>query len=228
MTTVFAMHIDLLNEMPAKLSIDDIVPPHRMARLLAYKNRADYNRGLAAELLLYYALNKEFGLKHDEFTINRTEKGKPYLTDHEDIHFSISHSGDYAAVALSGKECGIDIERIRPVSFDLVRRFFSDREIAFLERFGERDFVPHFFELWSAKESYLKMLGYGLTRPLSSFTVIKDEQGNFVFECGLDNESPCLKTYDFAPDYKVAVCSRDKNCKTQIHLVKKGVWENFI
>lgn len=115
---------------------------------------------------------KAYGLVREKLGFSgefeRTENGKPYAEGCS-IRFNISHSGTYAAVALSDGEVGIDIERIREVNLKIAEKFSSD----------EREYIQSaenpqkaFFEIWTAKEAYLKKCGTGLTVPLDSFSVI--------------------------------------------------------
>lgn len=65
---------------------------------------------LAAGLILNAVMKKEFGLS--EFKIEIGEHGKPYLADHKEIHFNLSHSAAVVACTVSDVECGVDVEKI--------------------------------------------------------------------------------------------------------------------
>ena len=41
--------------------------------------------------------------------LERTEDGKPFIPGLADIHFNLSHSGDYIACAFSDQEVGLDL-----------------------------------------------------------------------------------------------------------------------
>lgn len=49
--------------------------------------------------------------------------GKPYFED-TDIHFNISHSGCYVIAAVSDEDIGIDIQKIKATSIELLKRIF--------------------------------------------------------------------------------------------------------
>lgn len=102
--------------------------------------------------------------------------GKPYIAG-ADVRFNLSHSGDWALVALArNREVGIDIERIDAsrATLAIAARFFSPHEQAALAR--ATDPVAAFFRCWSRKEAVIKALGEGLACPLDSFDVDLDEQ----------------------------------------------------
>ena len=76
------------------------------------------------------------------------------------LQFSISHSGAYWLCAFSAAPVGLDVQQHRDCQKQaLARRFFSPAEQAFLDRTSHAPF----FDLWCAKESYLKFTGEGLS-----------------------------------------------------------------
>ncbi len=80
--------------------------------------------------------------------------GKPYLRD-KSYHFSITHSGKYAAVIVSEEDnVGIDLEKVSPKIKRLAGRFLSDLEY---EQMTDNDTV--YTLCWSAKETIYKWLG---------------------------------------------------------------------
>lgn len=54
--------------------------------------------------------------------------GKPYLTDYPQLYFSLSHSGEYAALAIAACEVGLDIQQKRPISVSMAKRILSEQE----------------------------------------------------------------------------------------------------
>ena len=92
--------------------------------------------------------------------IARLPGGKPVFPDHPDQHFSLSHSGGLALVALSDRPVGADIEVIRPRSPGLPAYVCRGAEYdRFLALGGD---WPAFYTLWTEKESLLKYTGEGL------------------------------------------------------------------
>lgn len=120
---------------------------------------------------------------HDDPRRLQFEKGrygKPRLvnsTTVPDIHFNLSHSGDFALVAISsGSQVGIDLEYMDTSGADLsiAKRFFSSREFLALEQLSGPDQVAGFYNCWVRKEAYVKALGGGLSLPLHEFDVSVD------------------------------------------------------
>ena len=107
-----------------------------------------------------------------------SQHGKPSLHDSSsDLRFSVSHSGDFALVAVSRElEIGVDIEKIREdIETDkLSERFFSQAERAAILSLAPERRIPSFFRCWTCKEAFLKAQGIGLSRSLDSFDVEVD------------------------------------------------------
>lgn len=98
---------------------------------------------------------------HLEF--RRTSAGKPFIEAAPRCEFSLSHSGDWVALAVAPFEVGVDIEarvpRIDPRL--LAARFFSLEDAAVIERAGG-NFEREFLAQWVAKEAALKAAGTGI------------------------------------------------------------------
>lgn len=96
--------------------------------------------------------------------------GKPELIEGQ-VHFSLSHTGDLAALAVAAFPLGLDIEIKRPVSRDLPERYFSPTERQGLRDLTDEPWRDAFFRCWTRKEAVIKALGLGLSFPLSDFDV---------------------------------------------------------
>lgn len=135
----------------------------RRAQAVRYRDPSERKRCLCAGVALDEAL-KTVGLRERTAVIAKNEHGKPYLPDHPQVHFSLSHSGDYAVCVLTDAPVGVDIERVR--SFDWQRaakRAFTEAQCAWLMTVPEQERLDAFFGLWTETESRLKQSGAGLS-----------------------------------------------------------------
>ena len=113
------------------------------------------------------------GIPEGDLTIARTEKGKPYFLNNNTIHFSVSHSGEIFACAFSDEVIGIDIQEYknRPDEKErcrkIARRFFHPDEIDALDA----DTVSALYNIWTAKEAYVKLTGQGIDGDFSEFCI---------------------------------------------------------
>lgn len=139
-------------------------------------------------------------------TLAFAEQGKPYLKDRPDLHFNISHSGDYAVCALSDAPVGCDVEAIRPVRGSVAARCFSPEENAALAAAdGNAARETLFFRFWTLKESCLKAVGCGITVPLAS--VAFDLSGGEPVLLSADGQRRFFfREYGDLPGCRAALC----------------------
>ena len=154
----------------ALLSADESERAQGMAS--APQHRFVAARALLRRLLAAYLGTDPGGI---EFAYGR--KGKPHLAgQHADtrLRFNVSHSGDWALVAIGMSPLGIDLERLRPVRDieALAARFFAPRERLTLHTLPASEKQGGFFACWTRKEAYVKALGEGLVRSLKNFEVV--------------------------------------------------------
>lgn len=143
-------------------------PQERKIRADRCLSREDAVCCIAAERLLRYAVKTHLG--NQEFALETNAYGKPRIKGNPDFHFNLSHSGNWVVLACGNSEVGIDVENLRmdDKKQRLARRFFTPKEQDYV---FQEEFEKRFFEVWTAKESYLKYLGTGLQKSLSSFCV---------------------------------------------------------
>jgi phosphopantetheinyl transferase len=85
---------------------------------------------------------------------------KPFLPD-EQYHFSISHSGDYAAAIVSSdRRVGVDVELYSEKVMKVLHKFLDEDEMALLRIPGSGPYEAETL-FWSVKESMFKWHGCG-------------------------------------------------------------------
>lgn len=133
----------------------------RKAKVDRLRKRPGKKLSVAAGELVRNAIAKELNMDAKDLRFRTSKSGKPYA-ENAKIQFSISHSGDIAVCALSDKPVGIDIEQIREVNVNVARRLFTpDEQIYVFEKWTQ--VRERFFEVWTRKEAYVKMLGKGIS-----------------------------------------------------------------
>jgi 4'-phosphopantetheinyl transferase len=178
-------------------------------KALGYRNREDAYRSLSGEFLAKCAISFTTELNPENLLFSYSAFGKPYLEGINDLHFNISHSGDWVVCAIDNAPIGIDIEYISGVDPIFYRDYLSEEENEWLMLAAEPARQELFYELWTLKESYIKQQGKGLSIPPGSFSInmlpnqppfltIKNEKVDGIF----------FKQYDIHADYKMAVCAQ--------------------
>jgi 4'-phosphopantetheinyl transferase len=154
----------------------------------------DMHNKLSEEERLYRAASHYSGLAPDVFCKVKTKGGKPFFQNAPHIKFSISHSGEYWACAFGATEVGFDIQEHKRCRYrDIARRFFNLAETEHLEACG---YAPgEFYRIWTAKESYIKFTGRGLSQGLATFSVLSPIEG------------AQLKHIPFKEGYSMCICA---------------------
>lgn len=206
-------------------AFSDLTPAETKARCDHYLHTNDKMRCFYGELLIRYAIGYITGTGFYSQAFATGEKGKPYLKEFSDIHFNMSHSGLWVVVAIADKNVGIDVEKIRKAPLGVANRFFSEPEknqlFAAMNSEIQQD---HFFTLWTLKESFLKALGKGLTKSLSSFTVTLDKNGVCRLTGDPEAKGYYLKTIYLDEGYKMAVCAaRSEFADQVIHILPQNL-----
>lgn len=195
----------------------NFLPEEKKGKITRFRRYKDALRSLAAEALIRVVVCSKLGLKNESIKFDTSSHGKPYLVDHKDFHFNLSHSGDWVVCAVSSKPVGIDVEKIKDMDLSIAKRFFSREEVTdlFLKKDDEK--TGYFFDLWTLKESYIKADGRGLSLPLSSF-FFKIEKDNIIFTSENEPENFFFRKYYIEKEYKLAVCSMESKFPDKIHI----------
>ncbi len=153
---------------------------------------------LGAGLLLRHALRDAAGIELLTANIGKGDQGKPYLIDHPDLYFNLSHAGSEVAAAVGDMPVGIDVETRTDPGHGVAEHVFSAEELDELR--GAKDPDREFTILWTRKEAYVKCTGTGITIPLNSFSVLEDCLGEYR-----------LKTLQAKKEYALSACVRSSS-----------------
>lgn len=173
---------------------NEIVPRDAANRIYGIKNDAVLRRTVVGELFSRVLLGSRLGIKPGELEVLKTREGKPYLKNHENIFFNLSHSGGKVVCAIGETRLGVDIEKITYARHKVAKKCFCDKEIGILN--SSKDLNKEFFRLWTMKEAYLKAEGLGLSIPPKSVDVVSIKSHDFV--CAVVDDAYCLSVC--APD----------------------------
>lgn len=205
---------DLVENYSQTLSEDEILRANRF--------HFDYlrRRYIVARGQLRYLLGHYLGLISREICFKYSEKGKPSL-DLPDlslkIEFNLSHSEEIALFGFRKKGLiGVDVEKPRQITDvkAIAQRFFCQEEGALIEALEGKEQINAFFQLWTAKEAYLKAMGGGISAGLDKVQ-IKWQQGEIM---GLLINDPLLSlnrswqciSFDLKKEYIGAVVTEGK------------------
>jgi 4'-phosphopantetheinyl transferase len=148
----------------------------KRARLHRFRHREDLIRGLMADLLLRSRIIEDLHMDNASIRFELNSYGKPRLSGVSNYHFNVSHSGDWVVCLVDNEPVGVDVERVQAFEEGIARSFFAEDEYRFvLEGAQERERQLRFYRIWTAKESYIKAVGKGISLPLTDFSVVTSE-----------------------------------------------------
>lgn len=146
----------------------ELLAPDERRRAERFRFDRDRVHFTVARATLRLILSPLVGVPPEDLVFGYGDRGKPYLiagNTSGELQFNVSHSDGRALYAIAfGCRVGIDLEPFRPLEgLRLAKRFFCDRESEKLrsESSAERQNAL-FFQLWTAKEAFLKATGTGL------------------------------------------------------------------
>lgn len=161
---------------------DEIVDRERREYIESFKAEQGKRERINAWLLLAFSVKDKLGKDIKDLNIKRDGNGKWVC---EDLCFSLSHSGNGVAVALSKMPIGVDIERVfrenQPVSVLNER----EKSIYLLQRDKKRAFA----EIWTKKESIFKKDGEKIFLPKKTDSTREETVSKFV---NIEREEYCL------------------------------------
>ena len=171
--------------------------------------------------ILRQLLAKHLNQSAADLEIEKTEFGKPFLPDHPDTSFNMSHSGDSLAVVISSQcQLGIDLERYksRHTWEGLVKKCFAPEEADYWYSLDRSKRSRAFYQFWVKKEGFVKAVGKGITLGLDQCVVNPDDTSSFlrVPELGGLADQWQIHTLDLPENEFGAVVCDQRNAKLQL------------
>ncbi|MGN1114116.1 MAG: 4'-phosphopantetheinyl transferase family protein [Oscillospiraceae bacterium] len=146
-----------------------VLPTDRKEKALRFVHKVDKNNSVISYLLMLCGTRELFGITDIELCYGN--KNKPYCKNHPDIFFSISHCRKGCICAVGDNELGADIQDIKDFNLRLLPKICtSDEESLILSSDNKQ---KAFTELWTRKESFVKMKSCGISSDLKLADTIK-------------------------------------------------------
>lgn len=171
----------------------------RSKRLIKKKDERTY---VISHALLNKQISELLEMDFDELQINYFNNKKPFVEDKR-IDFNLSHSADYFAFVISIHDnmfVGVDIEVIRE-DLDMkpiIENYYHENEIRYVLQNESKHFLSQhqkFYEVWTRKEAFLKMLGIGLLDSLSEIDMSPGNRELLISDTGSFNLSSFSNTF---------------------------------
>jgi 4'-phosphopantetheinyl transferase len=154
--------------------VESCLDPHDRQRAMRFRYPEDRARFVLGRALLRKCLGHQLQLSPDAIELTYTERGRPVFTQDDSVQFSISHTHDWVAVAVTlHAKVGIDLEYVQSKLdlLDLAPRIFSESDLRAFQAFPDEEMTAAFFCAWTRKEAYLKARGEGIAEALQQVSV---------------------------------------------------------
>lgn len=148
--------VDFHELIPFKDEAIGLLSGERLYKALKYVKEEDTLRSITGSLLMKKYTGGLDDIKYDFY-------GKPCK---DNVFFSLSHSNNYVVLAVGDSEIGVDIELNRSRNPKLADYVLSDLEKATLKEDID------FYKMWTAKESLVKYVGFGIDRDLKKIPAL--------------------------------------------------------
>jgi len=142
----------------------------RFARVLSAEGRTTRIAARAAARLV---LAGRLGLPPARVPIEVGDSGKPRIEGTRSPAFNVSHTRGLVAVAVADEgDVGVDVEQLRARDVErLTRRSLARVETEFVNAAAAGERLRRFYDVWTAKEAWLKARGTGIAFDLSGFEI---------------------------------------------------------
>ena len=115
------------------------MPEKRRRKIDAFRPESARRLSLGAGILLEMALREQ--LRGEQIrnlleSVAEEPCGKPFFPGRPELHFNLSHSGHMAALALSPRPVGVDIQEVTHFGESLLKYVFSDDERGWIRSAG--------------------------------------------------------------------------------------------
>lgn len=171
-----------------------------LEKAMRYKQKNDWQTRIISKAVLRILLGRYTKTNPKEIGFSTDQNKKPCLenNDFKQLHFNISHSGNWILIVIADTPVGVDLERMNASFTDqnMLDYSFSPDEISFINQSK----LPHlsFYKLWTRKEALLKATGQGLINELNKVpsldglypipTIVKSEKNWQITSFNIDEE----------------------------------------
>jgi 4'-phosphopantetheinyl transferase len=193
--------IDLDRKLNFGVNLDNILSTEERDRAGRFIFPRDAGRFRLCRAMLRLGLSAYLQTALQKIELATTPHGKPFLANHSELHFNVTHSNGLGLIAFTTVgEVGIDVEAIqRGVEvLDIAAANFTKNEAAQVAAARTpQEQTSIFLSFWTRKEAVLKAAGCGLRHGLDAVDVSQQPLNQLALS-GAPNESAgvCWRVQD--------------------------------
>ncbi|TXL00219.1 4-phosphopantetheinyl transferase [Methylococcaceae bacterium HT1] len=201
---------------------------NELAITARFKHTELRERYIICHGILRQSLAEHVNQSPADLRIEKTEFGKPFLPDHPELSFNMSHSGNVLAIAVTSQcQLGIDVEcyKERNTWEGLVKKCFATEESDFWYSLDQAERSRVFYQFWVKKEAFVKAVGKGISLGLNQCVINPDDLNTFLRVPDLAGKADNWQIYslNLAENQFGAVVCDKKNTALRIKVLKGSV-----
>jgi len=180
-----------------------------------YHFKKDKNRFVICRALLKLLISDETNLNVSEINFRKGKHHKPFLPQNPALHFNVSHSEDYAIMAIGNCELGVDVEFVNQQFQykDIIPTVCTEDEKNWIHKAS--DALQTFYKIWTRKEALVKAMGIGIN---DDFKTMPVTDGVHYKKLQMESHRPTVKVFslNFNVHYQAAlalITDTDKTIK---------------
>lgn len=177
------------------------IPIYKQEKIKKYKSEKEIKMSIIGEIILKELLKKNYNLNYNRLIFKTNKNGKPFIAN-SNVFFNISHSKEYIIVAISNNPIGVDIEKKRKISNNMIKYITNESEKNYI--LSSKDFLNTFFKLYVLKEAYIKMLGLNINCIKNIHININNNKYSF------NDKNIKVKLINIIDDYEIAIIEKSR------------------
>jgi 4'-phosphopantetheinyl transferase len=153
--------INIPDNLKAYNSLHSVLSDEEISRANRFFYERDKNRHVVGHGAMRIILGKYLSQSPSAIEFEFETNKKPFVVNEMNLHFNLSHSGDWVLLAIANSPVGVDTELMNPAFEyrDVMEGYFTPNEIGFINSGKSAEL---FYLLWTRKEAQIKGTGKGL------------------------------------------------------------------
>lgn len=172
---------------------------------------------LVGDLLIRCLAVQHLNVSNSSLHFQYKEGGKPFLeAPYSDFHFNLAHSEEWVVCAVDKQPVGIDVQLMEPIDLNLAKNVLAPYAYRYYLSLPHEKRPDYFYDLWTLRESYLKLVGKGMTE-INSAAEFHSAQVDTPDTA--NHQKVYYQRHNLGSDYKVATCTNQPDISAQIEII---------
>lgn len=193
------------------------ISEEKRQRMLGVRDPQYLAQVLAGDLLIRYLAVQHLNVSNSTLRFQYNEGGKPFLeAPDSDFHFNLAHSGEWVVCAVDKQPVGIDVQLMEPIDLNLAKNVLAPHAYRYYLSLPHEKRPDYFYDLWTLRESYLKLVGKGMSEINSAAEFYSAQVDT---PQAANHPKVYYQRHDLGTNYKVAACTNLADISDKIEII---------